>query len=51
MVQCDRDCIVYNLRGPLFSTYLSLQWEVKSITLHYKLNINTSKDNMESLVA
>jgi len=32
--------------GPLFS-----KWGVKSITLHYRYNINTSKDNMESLVA
>ena len=51
MVQCDRDCILYNLTGPLFLTYLSVKTGVKLITLHYKLNINTSKDNMESLVA
>jgi len=26
-------------------------WGANVITLHYKSNINTSKDNMESLVA
>jgi len=36
MVKCDRDCILYNLNGTLFSTYLSLKWRVKLITLHYK---------------
>ena len=51
MVQWDRDCILYNLTGPLFSTYLRVKWGVKSITLHYKQSITTSKDNMVSLVA
>jgi len=36
MVQCDRDCILYNLSGTLFSTYLSVKWRVKSLTLNYK---------------
>jgi len=40
-----------NLMCPLFWTYLSLKLGVKSITLHYKLNINIFKDNNESLVA
>ena len=33
MVQCDRDCILYNSTGP---TYLSVKWGVKLITQHYK---------------
>ena len=33
MVQCDRDCILYNLTSPLFSTYLSVKWVVKSTYL------------------
>ena len=28
MVQCDRDGILYNCTGPLFSTYLSQKWGV-----------------------
>ena len=39
MVQCDRDCILYNLTGPLFLTYmyLSEKWrEVDSPTLQIK---------------
>jgi len=33
MVQCDWECILYNLMGPIFSTYPSVKWGVKSITL------------------
>ena len=53
MVQCDYTKGLHTIQfmGPLFSTYLSMEWGVKSLALHYKWNINTSKDNMESLVA